>query len=112
MPVVRYVKGARSSSDSTPTPEPTLTALDVLSLAVAKRQLRITTADADDIVTDAIESAVAFIADASDSTLAEVRDSQSLSTAAILALRSFYNGFETLPPTWTGWALIDAGACR
>ena len=106
MPIVRYIRGSAGS----PTPDPVTSALDVLPLATAKRQLRITTDDADSIVTDAIEGAVAFVADAAGATLAEITESRTLTQAAIVAMRHFYNGFEEIPPLHAVWSLIDAGA--
>ena len=111
MPVVRYIKGGRMAEPA-PTPEPTLTALDVLSLEVAKRQLRVTDDSADEIVLDAISSAVYFVRDAGQVTLAEIAASPTLIQAAIVAMREFYNGYSEIPPAHAVWSLINVGACR
>ena len=114
MPIVRFVRGpAVALPDPPVVPDPPVTsALDVLSLEVAKRQLRITTNDADAIVLDAVEGAVAFVADAANVTYAELADSRTLVQAVIVVLRDFYNGYSEIPPLHAVWALINAGACR
>ena len=111
MPIVRFIPAQQSGASPTPTPTPPpTTALDVLSLEVAKRQLRITTDDADAIVTDAVTSAVHFVADAAGVTLAEIAESRTLIQACVVSMRAFFNGFEEIPANHAVWSLINAGA--
>ena len=87
-------------------------ATDILSLATAKEQLRITTDDADDIVTTAIQGAVAFVSDATGADLEAIAQSPTLKQAVIAVTRSLYNGFEDIPPNHVAYALMNVGACR
>ena len=112
-PIVRYIRGSAGSPTPTPTPTPEPVTLDdIVTLATAKEQLRITGSAADAIVTTAIRSAVSFVADAADVTLAEIAASDTLRQAVIVAMRSFYNGYTEISPTDAIWSLIDAAACR
>ena len=101
MPVVRYVRGRESE----PTPNTV-----ILTLAEAKQQLRITTDDADAIVTTAIGAAVAFVADTTNLSWADIAASPTLRMAVIVATREFYNGYSEIPPLHAIWALMNAGA--
>ena len=110
MPIVKYIKGV-SSASPTPTPELVVVNLDdILTLATAKEQLRITGSAADAVVTTAIRSGVGFVKDAADVTLAEIAASDTLRQAVIVAMRHFFNGYEEIPPLSAIWSLIDAGA--
>ena len=116
MPIVRYIKGIRSASPTPPTPTPTpepVSLDDILTLATAKEQLRITGTAADSIVETARRSAVAFVKDAAGVTLAQIAASDTLRQAVIVAMRLFFNGYEEIPPLHAVWSLINAGApCR
>ena len=85
---------------------------DVLSLATAKEQLRITEPDADVIVTTAIQGAVAFVSDATGADLDTIAASDTLKTAVIYAMREFYNGYREIPPGHIVFTLMNVGACR
>ena len=90
-------------------PEP-VTLDDILTLATAKEQLRITGDAADAIVTTAIRSAVGFVKDAADVDLATIAASDTLRQACIIMTREFFNGFGEISPLHAVWSLIDAGA--
>ena len=109
MPIVGYVK---SSASPTPTPEPVVVNLDdILTLATAKEQLRITGEAADSIVATAIKSAVSFVKDAADVDLATIAASDTLRQACIISMRSFYNGYPEISPNDAVWALINNAGC-
>ena len=115
MPIVKYIRGGPAGVPVVPTPTPTpapVTLDDILTLATAKQQLRITGDAADAIVNTAIRSAISFVKDAADVDLATIAASDTLKQAVIVAMRHFFNGFEEIPPLHAVWSLINAGACR
>ena len=88
-------------------------ATDVLSLATAKEQLRITGADADVIVTTAIGAAVSFVADATGASLEAIAASGTLRMAVVYATREFFNGHREIPPRHAIFTLLNAAPpCR
>ena len=122
MPIVRYIKGVSPAVAVAPTPvvpdPPEVTLDDILTLVTARQQLRLGSSSGendpyDAIVVAAVRSAVGFVADAADVTLAEIAASDTLKQAVIVATRHFFNGYEEIPPLSAIWSLINAGApCR
>ena len=109
MPVVRFIPPRASAAPTPPAPV-VVTFDDILTLEEAKQQLRITGDAANPMVTVAIRSGVAFVKDAANVSLAEIAASDTLRQAVIVAMRHFFNGFETIPPLHAVWALINVGA--